>query len=108
MKAEYIAASKAIKKTVWIGRLLKELCQPEIYPIPMHLNNQGLIALAKNPKNHQCTKHIDVWYPYIQKKEEDGTIAIDYLPTEDILTDKLIKALTLTKMKIFVKQLGLC
>ncbi len=108
MEAEYIADSEAIKEVIWIERLLKELCQLEIYPIPLHYNNQGSIALAKNSKNHQRTKHLDVWYHYIWKKEEDGTIAIDYLPTKEMLADGLTKALTPTKMKIFIKQLGLC
>ena len=52
IEAEYIAASKATKEAIWIRRLLEKLYQPEIYPIPMHCNNQGSIALAKNPKNH--------------------------------------------------------
>ncbi len=108
MKVEYIAASEATKEAVWIRRLLEKLCQPEIYPIPLHCDNQGSIALAKNLENHQCTKHIDVWYHYIREKEEDSTITIDYLPTEEMLADGLTKALTPAKMKIFVKQLGLC
>lgn len=62
--------------------------------------------LAKNPENRQCTKHIDVWYHYIREKEEDGTIAIDYLSTEEIITDGLTKTLTSAKMKIFIEQLG--
>ncbi len=102
-EAEYIAVSEATKETVWIGRLLEELCQLEIYPILLYYDNQGLIALAKNPENHQRTKHIDVWYYYIQEKEEDGTIAIDYLLTEEMLVNRLTKALTSAKMKIFVK-----
>ena len=107
-EAEYIAALEATKEAVWIGRLLEELCQPEIYPIPLHCDNQGSIALAKNPENHQCTKHIDVWYHYIREKEKDGTIAIDYLPTKEIIADGLTKTLTPAKMKIFIRQLGLC
>ncbi len=35
--------------------------------------------------------------------KKDGTIAINYLPTEEILADRLTKALTPTKMKIFIK-----
>ena len=46
-EAEYSAASEATKEAVWIGRLLEELCQPEIYPIPLHCDNQGSIALQK-------------------------------------------------------------
>ena len=64
-EAEYIATSEAPKEAIWIERLLEKLCQPEIYYIPLHCNNSGSIALAKNPKNHQHTKHIDVWHHYI-------------------------------------------
>ncbi len=63
--------------------------------------------LVKNPENYQRTKHIDVLYHYIRKKEEDGMITIDYLLTEEMLVDGLTKTLTLIKMKIFVKQLEL-
>ena len=52
IETEYIAASKANKEAVWISWLLKELCQLEIYLIPLHCDNQGSIMLAKNPENH--------------------------------------------------------
>lgn len=67
-----------------------------------------LRARAKNHDNHQRTKHIDVRYHYIREKEEDGTIAMDYPPKEEIIADGLTKALTPAKMRIFVKQLELC
>ena len=106
-EAEYIAASEATKEAVWIGRLLEELCQLYIYPILLHCDNQGSTALAKNPQHHHRTKHIDVRYHFIREKEEDGTIAIDYVPTEDMITDGLTKALTLARMKVFVEQMGM-
>lgn len=52
MKVGYIAALEATKEAVWIGRLLEKLCQPKIYLIPLHYDNQGLIALAKIPENN--------------------------------------------------------
>ncbi len=64
-EAEYIAASKATKEAVCIGRLLEKLCQSDIDPIPLNFDNQGSIALTKNPENHQRTKQIDVRYHYI-------------------------------------------
>lgn len=35
-------------------------------------------------------------------------IAIDYLPTEEMIADGLTKMLTPAKMKIFIEQLGFC
>lgn len=49
-EAEYIATLEASSEVIWIRRLLEKLCQLEIYPIPLHFNNQELIALAKNPE----------------------------------------------------------
>ena len=59
--------------------------------------------LAKNPKNHQCIKHIDVWYHHIEEKKEDSTIAIDYLLTKEMIADKLTKVLTPSKITIFIE-----
>lgn len=75
---------------------------------PLYYNNQGLIALAKNPKNHQYTKYIDIQYYYIWGKKEDSTIAINYLPIEKMIINRLTKALISAKIKIFIKQLRLC
>ena len=106
-EAEYIAASEATKEAVWIGRLLEELCQPDIYPISLHCDNKGSIVLAKNPENHQHTTHIDVRYHYIREKKEDGIIEVDYLFTENMIADGLNKVLTPARMKVFIEQLGL-
>ena len=103
-EAEYIAASEAVKEAVWIGRFLEELHQTRIYPIPLYCDNQGAIALAKNPENHQRTKHIDVRYHYIREKEEDGTIEIRYLPTEQMVADGFTKSLSSAQQRSFAER----
>ncbi len=106
IEAEYIAASEATKEAVWIGCLLEELCQPDIYPILLHCDNQGSIALVNNSQHHKRTKHIDLRYYFIRKKEEDETIAIDYLLTEYMIEDGLTKTLRPARMKVFVSRWG--
>ena len=106
-EAEYIATLEAVKEAVWIGPFLEEFHQTRIYPIPLYCDNKGAIALAKNPENHQRTKHIDVRYHYIREKEEDGTIAIKYLPTEQMIADGFTKSLPSTQQRSFAESLGL-
>lgn len=106
-EAKYIAASEADKEAVWIGRFLEELHQRQIYPIPIYCDNQGAIALAKHPESHQRTKHIDLRYHHIREKEEDGTIAIKYLPTKKMIADGFTKSLPSTQLNTFVENLGL-
>ena len=57
-------------------------------------DNQGCIALAKNPVSHDRTKHIDIRYHFIREQIEAKTIDVRYLPTEDMLADLLTKGMT--------------
>ena len=51
-EAEYIAGAHAAKEAIWLGRLFAGLQQPSSFPIPLLINNQLAIAIAKNPEFH--------------------------------------------------------
>jgi hypothetical protein len=57
------------------------------------IDNQGAIALAKNPIFHQRTKHIDIKYHFVREKVESGEVELIYVPTvmmqADFLTNNL-------------------
>ena len=59
-KAEYIAASKAGKEGVWIRKFLIELgvFPNASSPLDLYCDNNGAIAQAKEPRNHQKSKHV--------------------------------------------------
>jgi hypothetical protein len=59
-EAEYIAASEAAKEGVWIRKFLSELgVFPSVSnPLDLYCNNNGAIAQAKAPRNHQKNKHV--------------------------------------------------
>src|SRR2546423_13951861 len=56
-------------------------------PNVLFCDNQGTIALAKNPTHHAKMKHVDVQLHFIRDHIEKGTIKIRYCPTEDMLAD---------------------
>ncbi len=64
-------------------------------------DNQGAIAIAKNPVAHARTKHIDIRFHYAI---EEGIIEIEYCPTEDMIADLLTKPLCKDR---FIKMMGL-
>lgn len=78
MEAEYIALTQAVKEVLWLRTLFIELGAPrhakEISAI--YCDNQGAIALSKNPGFHGRSKHIDIRYRFIRHhvNEETGTI----------------------------------
>ena len=69
-------------------------------------DNQGAIALAKNPVHHARTKHIDVQHHFVREKVERGLIRLEYCPTEDMMADVLTKALARDKHERLRKMMG--
>jgi hypothetical protein len=72
---------------------------------PIYSDNQGCIAIAKDPVGHRRTKHIDVRYHYIRQLITHGKATIAYLPTEDMVADILTKPLPLVVFKRCIQGL---
>ena len=53
----------------------------------------NIMAIAKNPQFHDCTKHIDVKYHFLRRKVEEEVIESEYVPTGEQVADTLTKAL---------------
>ena len=68
-EAEYMALSESTKEAVWLSRVYSEILERKGEAIRIHCDNQGCIALAKNPVQHGRTKHIDKRYHFIRERE---------------------------------------
>ena len=96
-EAEYIALTQAVKEVLWLRTLFSEIGAPqharEIAQISS--DNQGAIALAKNPGFHARSKHIDIQYHFIRQHTDPdtGTITLEYCPTDEMTADILTKGL---------------
>jgi len=53
-------------------------------------------------------KHIDTHYHFIRDVVQQGLVAMEYCPTNDMTTDILIKALPCWKVSQHSLSLGLC
>ena len=65
--------------------------------LKVYEDNQGAIALAKNPEFHKRTKHIDIRYHFVREKVEDGHVILKYCPTLDMLADLMTKPISATQ-----------
>ena len=63
-KTEYMAMSDTTWQISWIKSLLGEI-HFSIPKVPLYCDNQGVIFLATNPAQEQCSKHIGIHYHYI-------------------------------------------
>ena len=92
-EAEYIALSMASQETIWIRHLLESMNFKQKDATTLFEDNQGSIALAKNPKDHSRAKHIDIKYHFVRQAVEEKSIQLVYCPTENMLADILTKGL---------------
>jgi hypothetical protein len=117
-EAEYMAMSKASTEAMWLRKLLHEVdfSTPSTPPQtnlgikikPMlYADNQGAIALTENPVFHNKTKHVENRYHYIRERVAEGSIAVKYISTDNMIADGLTKPLSRIKFQRFVQQVGL-
>ncbi len=92
-ESEYTAAFEATKETVWVRNLLSHVGTAQTLPTKLHCDNQSAIKMVHNPEFHSRTKHIDVHLHFIREKQDDKTIAIQYISTHDQLADIFTKPL---------------
>jgi len=93
-EAEYIVLSFVTQEAVWLRRLLTDLGAAPTKPTVLMEDNQGAIAIARNPVAHARTKHIDIHYHYVREALHEGAIDLQYCPTSEMIADLLTKPLS--------------
>lgn len=93
-EAEYKALSDSCEEAIWLRNVLSELFLRPSSPIPLQVDNEGAEALAKNPKNHTRTKHINACCHFIRECCQDGKVKVRHVSTHDMIADMLTKPLT--------------
>jgi len=105
-EAEYIAACEGGKEAVFLHEILYILWPKDHLPITLRGDNEGSIALAKNPEFHKRSKHIDTRYHYIRQLLADNLISIQHVPTKDMVADILTKPLKPSVFGPLLKKMG--
>ena len=107
-EAEYIALSEATQEAVWLKAFMRELGEEAGNgSIKVYEDNQGAIALAKNPMFHKRTKHIDIGYHFVREKVEDGKVKLEYCPTQGMLADLMTKPIAAVQFDALRTRLGI-
>ena len=96
-KAEYMAASDAAKKAVWLRKFITELgVAPSIDgPILLYYDSTSAIAQAKKPKGHQRTKYILHRSHLVRKIMDRGDVDLQKIDGKENLADPFTKALAI-------------
>ena len=106
-EAEYMSLYSATQEAIWLRLLLKDLKYSDKASTTIYQDNQGCIALAKNPVYHSRTKHIDIKFHFLREKVLEEVITLEYKPTEEMVADGFTKALPRDKHAKFLASLNM-
>ena len=105
-EAEYMGLTLAIQEGLFLIQLMKDMDTSGEYDyFTLYGDNQGSLALAKNPVKHHRSKHIDVRYHFIRDHIKKGTVDLHYVPTSDNQADVFTKALAKVSFEKCVNNL---
>jgi hypothetical protein len=92
MEAEIMALVDALKDTIWLKELLKEVGLLNI-AINIYEDNQACIKVATNPIANDRTKHIMAKTKFVKKTLEDLNATIHFVETKEQRADGYTKGL---------------
>lgn len=103
VEAEYVALYGAVREAAWMRTLLCELGFAPAKATPIFEDNNGCIAISKNRRTDERTKHIDVKYHFTRQKVECGDVSIEPCGTAQMIADSLTKPID-TKKFLWCRQ----
>lgn len=105
-EAEYMSISITCQEIIYLTQLLRDI-EPSREPIPAIIrnDNQGAIALVKNPVKHTRSKHIDIRYHFIRDCYNENKVTLEYVPTNMNISDLFTKPPKRDTLKLFHKFL---
>ena len=92
-EAEYVAASWCFCHAIWLRRLMSKMELEQKDATIIHVDNRSAIELAKNPVNHERSKHIDVRFHFIREHVKEGNVELKHVASKDQVADIFTKPL---------------
>jgi transposase InsO family protein len=106
-EAEYIALSEAGREACWLRSLYEELGYTQESPNVIKGDNDGSIAMARNPQFHKRSKHIATRWHWVRDLVQDKIISIESCRDPEQTADVLTKPLARQKHQKHLKEMGL-
>lgn len=100
-EAEYISLAATTQESLYLMQLLNSIDNKVYECTTVYEDNQGAIALSKNPVRRQRCKHIDIKYHFLREVVASGKMDIVYCQTENMVADILTKPATRIKLDKF-------
>jgi hypothetical protein len=106
VEVEYIAACSASCEAIWIRKLLTGLFDLEMESTVILCDSRSCIKMMENPMFHDKSKHIEIQYHYIHDMLQRGVVKLQYVGTDEKVTNVLTKPLSHVNFEYFRDKIG--
>lgn len=106
-EAEYVAASWCVCHAIWLRNLLSKMALKQQGATVIRVDNKSAIELAKNPVNHERSKHIDVRFHFIRDHVNKGSVELVHVASQDQVADIFTKPLPKILLDKYKKMIGM-
>lgn len=97
-----MALALTMQECIYLEQLLGSIDSYEYKKTVVNEDNQGTIALAKNPVYRQRCKHVDIKYHFIRSTLREGRMSLIYCPMDEMVADVMTKPASKLKLKKFM------
>lgn len=106
-EAEYVALNESVREICWLKGLISDFGIKIEKPVTVKTDSQSCIALIRDSKFSNRTKHIDIKYHYVKDMARQDVIELEYVSSEDNVADMMTKPLNSTKISKFRTLVGI-
>ncbi|KAG8637989.1 hypothetical protein MANES_15G181280v8 [Manihot esculenta] len=104
--SEYVAVGLCYSQILWTKQQLRDF-EVSLDHILIKCDNTSEINLTKNPIQHSRTKHIDIRHYFIRDHVLNGDIVLEFMDTNNQLTDIFTKHLNEEIFNFIKRELGM-
>lgn len=106
-EAQYRAMANGVCEILWLKRILEDLRMLVNMPMKLYCDNKAAISIARNPVQHDRTKHVEINRHFIKEKIDNGTICMLFVSTTQQTADIFTKWLFKTSFELLISKLGM-
>ncbi|CAM9846720.1 unnamed protein product, partial [Pylaiella littoralis] len=103
-EAEIIALDSVAKHGVYFSSLMGELGWSKLLKFKLLTDNRSALALTSTGNFSNRSRHIAVRYCALRAWMTEDRIALDHVPTSEMLSDILTKALVRELQETIIRQ----
>lgn len=107
VEAEYSGMAKGVCELLWIRNLMQDLHIESASPMRLYCDLKVACDIARNPIQHDQTKHVKVDRHFIKEELEAKLIEIPHVRSQDQLADVLTKAVSSQAFHSYLDKLGM-